>query len=429
MFCGKKKSGRIKGIKVHHDGKRTVKMKMNNTKEIQAGENKLFRNIIFLGLVSFFADISSEMVYPLIPLYLTSALGATPVLVGIIEGIAESIASLLKVFSGYISDKYNRKKPMAFFGYASGLLYKLALLFAGSWIGILGARVIDRFGKGIRTAPRDVMVSESADKQSMGKAFGIHKALDMAGSAIGIILAFILLKNIGEGAYKTIFAISIIPVVLALLMFIFIKEKRTSAPAVQREHFWKNIKMLDSNLKLYLFVAFLFTLGNSSNTFLLLKATDIGFSSTDAILLYFICNATTSLFAIPFGKRSDKIGRKRVLIAGYITFAIVYLGFAFVSQKWALAAMFVLYGIYTAMVTGVERAFIAEIAPANLKGTMLGLHSTLVGVALLPASVIAGFLWDNIGSYAPFVFGASLSAAAAITLAFFFKPKKSSVKS
>lgn len=381
----------------------------------------MFKNIIYLGLVSFFADISSEMVYPLIPLYLTSVFGAAPVLVGIIEGIAESIASLLKVFSGYISDKYNRKKPIAFVGYASGLLYKFALIFAGSWVGILGARVIDRFGKGIRTAPRDVMVSESSDKSQMGKSFGIHKALDMAGSAIGILLSYILLKNMGESGYKTIFAISVIPVLLALAMFFFIQEKKGPRTVKQREFFWKNIKNLNGNLKLYLLVAFLFTLGNSSNTFLLLKATDIGFSNTDVILLYFIYNFTCAVFAVPFGKRSDKVGRKKVLVLGYITFSFVYLGFAFATQKWMLIAAFVLYGFYTAMVAGVERAFIAEIAPAELKGTMLGLHSTLVGIALLPASVIAGALWDAFGSFAPFLFGALLSAAAAMILGLFFR--------
>lgn len=386
-------------------------------------KSNLLKNVIFLGLVSFFADISSEMVYPLIPLYLTATFGATPVLVGIIEGIAESVASLLKVFSGYISDKYNRKKPIAFCGYAAGLLYKLALIFAGSWDGILGARVIDRIGKGIRTAPRDVMVSDSADKEEMGKAFGIHKALDMAGSAIGILLSFILLKSIGEGAYKPIFAISIIPVLFALAMFFFIKEKREPREVKQREHFWKNIKYLDGNLKLYLLIAFVFTLGNSSNTFLLLRANDIGFSSTDVILLYFVYNITSAILAIPFGKRSDKVGRKKILIIGYLTFAMVYLGFAFAASKWMLVAAFVLYGFYTAMVTGVERAFIAEIAPANLKGTMLGLHSTLVGVALLPASVIAGVLWDTIGSFAPFVLGALLSVAVAVLLGVFFKKK------
>ncbi len=387
----------------------------------QNAQKGMLRNIIFLGLVSFFADISSEMVYPLIPLYLTAAFGATPVLVGIIEGIAESVASLLKVFSGYISDKYNRKKPLAFLGYASGLLYKLALLFAGSWAGILGARVIDRFGKGIRTAPRDVMVSESADKTQMGKAFGIHKALDMAGSAIGTLFAFVLIKQIGEGAYKTVFAISILPVLLALLMFVFVKEKRGVRELKPREHFWKNFRQLNGNLKLYLLVAFLFTLGNSSNTFLLLKANDIGFSSTDVILLYFVYNLVSAVLAIPFGKRSDRVGRKRILIAGYLTFAVVYLGFAVVTSKWLLVAIFVLYGFYTAMVTGVERAFIAEIAPVELKGTMLGLHSTLVGIALLPASVIAGALWTTVGSFAPFALGALLSLIAALLLGVFFR--------
>ncbi len=386
-------------------------------------QKKMFKNIIFLGLVSFFADISSEMVYPLIPLYLTAVFGTTPVLVGVIEGIAESIASLLKVFSGYISDKYDRKKPIAFLGYASGLLYKLALLFAGSWMGILGARIVDRFGKGIRTAPRDVMVSESADKTQMGKSFGIHKALDMAGSAIGILLSFILLKNLGEGAYKTIFAISAIPVLMALSMFFFIKEKRKPRAVTQRESFWKNIRNLNGNLKLYLCVTFLFTLGNSSNTFLLLKANDIGFSNTDVILLYFVYNITTALLAIPFGKRSDRVGRKKVLVFGYITFSLVYLLFAFASQKWVLVAAFVLYGFYTAMVAGVERAFISEIAPKKLKGTMLGLHSTLVGIALLPASIIAGALWDAAGAAVPFLFGALLSGAAALILGLFFKAK------
>ena len=383
----------------------------------------MFKNIVFLGLVSFFADISSEMVYPLIPLYLTSAFGATPVLVGIIEGIAESVASLLKVFSGYISDKYKRKKPLAFLGYAAGLFYKLALIFAGSWVGILAARVIDRFGKGIRTAPRDVMVSESTDKEHMGKAFGIHKALDMAGSAIGILLSFFLLKSVGEGGYKMIFALSAIPVLIALAMFGFVKEKKEPRRVKEREHFWKNARNINGNLKFYLFVAFLFTLGNSSNSFLLLRAGDVGFSSTDTILLYFIYNAVCSALSVPFGKISDRIGRKKVLIAGYITFSLVYFGFAFAPSKAVLIGAFVLYGVYTAMVAGVERAFIAEISPTELKGTMLGLHSTLVGIALLPASVIAGFLWENLGSSAPFVFGAVLSALASFLLMAFFKTK------
>ena len=274
------------------------------------------RNIVFLGLISFFMDVSSEMVYPIIPLYLTAAFGATPALVGVIEGIAESTASLLKVFSGYITDKYKKKKPIAFAGYATGLLYKLALLFAGSWAGILAARVIDRLGKGIRTAPRDVMVSESTEGDTMGKAFGVHKALDMAGSALGIILSYILLKGLAAGSgsgqgisvtgtdmvdtYRLIFIVSIVPTVLALFIF-------------------------------------------------------------------------------------------------------------------------AVYGVFTAMTAGVERALIAEIAPIELKGTMLGLHSTVSGIALLPASVIFGFLWDRFGTAVPFLFGAGMSLLAAVLLMVFFR--------
>ncbi|HAE41511.1 MAG TPA: MFS transporter [Clostridiales bacterium] len=379
-------------------------------------------NVFFLGLVSFFADISSEMVYPIIPLYLTSVFGATPALIGVIEGIAESIASLLKVFSGYITDKYNKKKPIAFLGYATGLIYKVALIAASSWGGILGARVIDRIGKGIRTAPRDVMVCESADSDRMGTAFGIHKALDMAGSAIGILIAYLLLSS-AEGVfdYKKLFFISIIPALLSLAIFPLIKEKKEQRIIKEREPFWKNVKKLDGQLKLYLFVAFLFTLGNSSNAFLLLRAKSVGFNDTSVILLYFIYNITASLLAIPLGKRSDQVGRKRLLVSGYIVFALVYIGYAFAYNKTFMIALFVLYGVYTAMIAGVERAFIAEISPQELKGTMLGLHSTIVGLALFPASTIAGFLWTSFGAEIPFVFGACLSLAAAFVLVVLMK--------
>lgn len=375
------------------------------------------RNVIFLGLVSFFADISSEMVYPIIPLYLTSYFGATPALVGIIEGIAESLASLLKIFSGYITDKYKRKKPLAFIGYSTGIIYKLALIIAGSWTGILGARVIDRIGKGIRTAPRDVMVSESAEKGSAGMAFGIHKSLDMAGSAIGILIAYLLLKSFKVNYnYKQVFLISIIPAVLGLCMFIFIREKREERVVKEREHFWNNINKIHGQLKLYLVVVLLFTLGNSSNTFLLLRAKSVGFDDSSVILLYFIYSVSASLLAIPAGKMSDKVGRKMLLVTGYFVFSVVYLGFAFALNKGFMISLFILYGAYTAMITGVERAFIAEISPKELKGTMLGLHSTIVGIALLPASTIAGVLWTSFGAKTPFIFGSAMSLSAALLL-------------
>jgi MFS family permease len=376
-------------------------------------------NILFIGLVSFFADFSTEMVYPMIPLYLTTVFGATPALVGLIEGIAESLASLLKVFSGYATDKYRRKKPIAFLGYTTTLLYKLGLILASSWVGILAARVIDRFGKGIRTAPRDVLVSESADPARLGHSFGIHKALDMAGSAAGILAAYFIMRAWkGEFAYKGLFLLSAIPAVAALFMFLFIKEtgkpRETKAPL----QVFRGLKELDSRLKLYLAVVFVFNLGNSSNTFLLLRAGKAGFDSATVILLYFLYNMVSSVLAIPMGRISDRVGRKRILVAGYLTFALVYAGFAWAPNKAVIVAVFALYGVFTAMTTGVERAFIAEIAPRDLKGTMLGLHSTIVGIALLPASVVAGLLWSSFGPFVPFAFGAGLSLVAALILVF-----------
>ena len=377
-------------------------------------------NVLLIGLVSFFADLSTEMVYPLIPLYLTAAFGATPALIGLIEGISESLASLLKVFSGYVTDRYRKKKLIAFSGYATGFIYKIALIFATSWTGILLARVIDRFGKGVRTAPRDVLVSESSRADKLGHSFGLHKALDMAGSAAGILVAwFIVARSESIANYKTIFLYSCIPSIFALAMFIFIRETRSPIPAKQRLDLVGGFKRIDMRLKLYLLVAFVFTLGNSSNTFLLLRAQKIGFSPSSVILLYFVYNLISSLLAIPFGRLSDRLGRKRLLIAGYLTFAVVYFLFAFARNRETIAAAFALYGLYTALTAGVERAFIAEISHPDLKGTMLGLHSTITGIALFPASVIAGILWTTFNDTVPFAFGASLSVCAALLLAVF----------
>lgn len=382
-------------------------------------------NIILLGLVSFFSDLSTEMVYPLIPLYLTGVFGATPALVGVIEGIAESAASILKVFSGYITDKYRLKKPAAFIGYATGLIYKLALIIATSWGGVLAARVVDRIGKGIRTAPRDVLVSQSASKGSMGKSYGIHKALDMAGSAAGIFVAYLLVLNMSSGYdYKKFFLLSIIPAAFGLVALLFVKEKREPRQKKEREHFWLKLKRVSPDLRLYLLVTFIFTLGNSSNTFLLLRAKDVGFTDTNVVLLYLAFNLTSALLSVPFGRLSDKIGRKFLLVCGYLVFSAVYACFAFANSGTLMIFAFILYGFYSAMTAGAERALIAEIAPDGLKGTMLGLQATISGIALLPASVIAGLLWNGIGAYAPFLLGAALSLTAAVLLILLLNKRK-----
>lgn len=378
-------------------------------------------NIVVIGLISCFADISSEMVYPIIPLYLTAAFGATPAFIGLIEGIAESLASLLKVFSGYITDRYQKKKRLAFLGYSTGVLYKIALIISGTVYGILGARILDRLGKGIRTSPRDVLVAESAQENQRGRAFGVHKALDMTGSAIGILIAFLLMGQIhlvkDSSQYHIIFALAIIPGVISLILFKFVREKEIHSQK-EREKFWVNIKGLNPNLKVYLAVAFIFTLGNSSNAFLLLRAGNVGFSNRQVILLYLIYNVVAAIGSIPFGKMADRVGKKKVLVLGYLLFTIVYAGFAYSGNKGIVIASFAVYGIFTAMTAGVERAFVSDLAPANVRGTALGLQSTLVGIALFPASFISGLLWTYFGATVPFIYGSVMAFIAGILLLF-----------
>ena len=381
------------------------------------------RNIFFLGLVSFFTDLSTEMVYPLVPLYLAAVFGVTPVFIGFIEGIVESLASLLKVYSGYITDRFQKKKALAFAGYAGGAIYKILLILATSWVGVLIARIIDRTGKGIRTTPRDVLISESADKKSFGKAFGLHKALDMAGASLGIFIVFLLLTS-GVTAFRTLFMASIIPAVFGLAMFIFIKEKKNVRQTTSRQNFLKSFRNLDKRLKIYLFVVLIFTLGSSSKIFLLLRAQYVGFGDSSVVLLYLVYTITCSILAFPLGKLSDRIGRKALLVMGYMVFAIVYLGFAVSLGQAFIAVMFILFGAYTAMIIGVQRAFVSEIAPPNIKGTLLGLQATAAGIVLLPANIIAGVLWETLGAAAPFYFGAVMGVVAALVLLVFLKPIK-----
>jgi MFS family permease len=384
-------------------------------------QKKVVSNIVLIGLVSLFVDMSTEMVYPLVPLFLTATLGASPAIVGIIEGIAESIASLLKVFSGYVGDVHHNKKRLTFIGYSASVLYKVFLLLASSWPGVLLARVIDRTGKGIRTAPRDALVAQSSDGKKLGGAFGLHKMLDMAGSSLGALLAyFFVAANVG---FHQAFLLSIIPAVIGILIIFSVREDKSSVTTSEKLTL-KGLK-LDGKLKMYLAVIFVFCLGNSSNTFLLLKAQKQGFSASQVMLLYLIFNVAASVLAIPSGKLSDKFGRSRILVPGYLIYGLVYLGFAFLSAKPAILVLFIAYGAYTAFISGAERAFIAENAPTGLKGTVLGIYGMLQGVGLLLSSIIAGFLWDRINSGAPFLFGGILGIVSAILIEMIFSRNNS----
>lgn len=377
------------------------------------------RTVVLLGLVSLFTDISSEMVYPLVPLFLTAKLGATPAVVGIIEGIAESLASVLKVFSGYYSDKLRRRKPLALIGYSSAAVGKVVLYLATSWAGVLLGRVVDRFGKGIRTAPRDALIADSSDQKKLGSSFGLHKMLDTLGAVLGVLIAYYLFTSGGED-YSRAFLYALIPAVIGVGLLFLVKELRSEHPEDregERRSLILPFTSLDSRLKAFLVVIFLFTLGNSSNQFLLLRAADLGFTPAKVILLYLVYNLIYAAFSLPAGIRSDKVGAKRLLVVGYLIYGLVYLAFAFAKAPGQIWWLFGIYGLYEALTKGVEKAFVAQLAPKEQKATVLGLYSMLVGIGLLPASLLAGFLWNIFGPQAPFFFGGFMGVIAAIGMA------------
>jgi len=380
------------------------------------------RNIIILGITSLLTDISTEMVYPLIPLYLVAQLGATPGIVGIIEGIAESLASLLKLYAGHISDKLGKRKPLAIFGYSFSGIGKILLYFAGAWPMVLFGRIADRFGKGIRTAPRDALIAESTPPQNMGRAFGLHRAMDTAGAAAGVTLAYIITTRY-QGGIKPIFLWSLLPAALGVFALFFAKdakkETKKEAKSVSMQKIQKlslNFKSLPHRLQLFLVVVFIFALGNSSNQFLLLRAHDLGYDIPSVLLLYLLFNIIYSLFSFPAGRLSDRIGRKTLLVAGYTFYGLVYFGFAFAGSTSGLWILFALYGIYYAMTEGVEKALIADLCPSDKKATFMGLHATLVGIGLLPASLLTGWLWTFFGPKAAFITGGCFGLTAAVAM-------------
>ncbi len=373
---------------------------------------KTVSNIVILGLVSLFVDMSTEMVYPLVPLFLTATLGASPAIVGVIEGIAESVASLLRVYSGYIGDVYHNKKRLAVAGYSASVFYKVVLLLAASWPGVLLARIIDRTGKGLRTAPRDALVAQASDRGKLGGSYGLHKMLDMAGSSLGVILAYLFVAT--DFGFHRAFVFSIVPAVIGILILLKVREDKGGEAAGEKLKL-KGLK-LDRRLTLYLAVIFVFCLGNSSNAFLLLKSQALGFTAPQVILLYLVFNVSASVLAIPAGRLSDRLGRSRILVPGYLIYGLVYLGFALSSSKAVTVLLFVAYGAYNALIGGAERAFIAENSPERLRGTVLGLYGTLQGVGLLLASILAGVLWTQVNSGAPFLLGGTLGIVSAILI-------------
>jgi MFS family permease len=377
------------------------------------------RNIIVLGLTSLLTDISSEMVYPLLPMFLAS-LGGGPAVLGLIEGIAESTASLLKVFSGHVSDRLGRRRPLAIAGYSGSAAGKIILAAATGWNLVLLGRIADRIGKGIRTAPRDALISDSAEEGKRGRAFGLHRAMDTAGAATGVIIAIILLGLPGIDV-RTVILWSLVPACGGVLLLFLVRETRrenASRPGLPP----LQLSLLSPPLRRFLLITFLFTLGNSSNTFLLLRASRAHLLLRDVLLLYLAYNITYAFFSYPAGRLSDRFGRKSILVAGYGTYALAYLGFAFLPElaDWrTFLGLFCLYGVFSGLTEGVEKALVSDLAGQSLRATAIGLHATIVGIGLLPASLIAGGLWDAFGPVAPFAFGSAMAALSALMLALF----------
>lgn len=382
---------------------------MNAIKKYFSG---ISRNVVILGTVSLLTDLSSQLVFPLLPLYITSVLGGSAVAVGVVEGAAEATASLLKVVSGYWSDKISKRKPFVLFGYTLSTLMKPVLAFATSWFTILVIRVADRVGKGVRDAPRDAIIAESNAQATLGKAYGLSRALDGLGSVGGSILAFLLLPIFG---FINLFKLAIIPGIAAIAVIFLVKEPSDGKKIDKKISLRFGFSQLTKELKIFIFIATAFTLGNYSYAFLMLRAKANGLDNEKTILLYALFYLVYMLLSTQAGILSDKFGRKPVILSGYVSFSILsFILYVFNGLSFTILS-FILFGIFFALIDGTQRALVSDLSPAGLRGTALGAFHTFTGLAALPAGFIAGQLWTKVNPNATFLFGAIMSVSAAIT--------------
>lgn len=373
-------------------------------------------NIFFAGLTSFLTDTTTKMIYAIMPLFLLS-IGASKTEVSLIEGVAESTSSVLKALSGWWSDKIGKNKPFMVIGYAFTAILSPLFAFVTSPFQVLAIRFTERIGKGIRTAPRDSLVAESSTDKDRGKNFGFHKAMDNSGAILGPLLAFAVL-SIFTNDYRKVFMLSAIPGILGLLIVItFVKEAKK-----EKDSLPKKISLKDFSKKYYLFlgIAFIFTLGNSTDALLLVKANNVGIKALFIPLVYLIFNAFSVILAVPMGMLSDKIGRERIIIFGYILYALIYFGFGMVDNKVMILLLFALYGLYSAATDGIQKALVSDLIGKNNRGTGLGIYNSIIGITLLPASLIAGILYDKVNSSAPFYFGSAIALIASILMFIFY---------
>lgn len=419
---------------------------------------RLPRNVLVISLVSFLNDASSEIIYPLLPVFLSVTLGASPAIIGLIEGGAESISSFLKLFAGYFSDRSGRRKAPVVFGYALASLARPLLGFATSWPQVFAVRFADRVGKGVRSAPRDAMIADSAAPNERGLAFGFHRAMDHLGAVVGPLLGFALLVLVAgnrnaptPGEYRLIFFAASVPALAAVLVAAFaLRETRRGsgaavrASSVEREstdgrerggdstratadvaaappatplpRF--SLRGFDGNFKRFLVILALFTLSNSSDAFLLLRAREVGISTATIPLLWAALHVSKVLSSLVGGDLSDRLGRKALIVTGWLFYAAVYLGFAFVSTVGGAWTLFLIYGIYFGLVEGAEKALVADLVPGDKRGTAYGLYNLAFSITVWPASLLMGALWSWRGASVAFIASAGIGTLAALLLAF-----------
>jgi len=391
----------------------------------QSPLSRLPRNVWIVTATSFLTDISSEMIINLIPLFLANVLGVRTAVIGLIDGVAETTASLMKIYSGWLSDKIGKRKWLTVTGYALSTIAKPFLYFAGTWGWVLGVRFADRMGKGVRTAPRDALIAASIHEDQRGMAFGLHRAGDTAGAMIGLMIAAGIVwaaqsgtTELTRATFQTIVLASIIPAVLAVLVLALGAREVAVAKTSSVPIF--SLRGMDRRFKIFLGVLVLFTLGNSSDAFIILRGQERGLSVLQVMGMLITFNLVYTLLAGPLGALSDKVGRRKLMIGGWLAYGLVYLGFALSGAGWQVWGLYALYGSYYAATEGTAKALVADLVPAEQRGTAYGLFNAAVGLTALPASLLAGLLWQGVGTWtgfgaaAPFYFGASLALVAGI---------------